>query len=66
MRLPEFRKPSVKCLLNISFLKNNLYKSNRTAVITEKNVKISYSLLFKDIKNYSKHIQKAYYTYNTI
>jgi len=40
------------------FLKNNLYNSNRTAVITEKNVKISYALLFKDIKNYSKHIQK--------
>ena len=40
------------------FLKNNLYNSNRTAVITEKNVKVSYSLLFKDIKNYSKYIQK--------
>jgi len=40
------------------FLKNNLHNSNRTAVITENNIKISYSLLFKDIKNYSKYIHK--------
>ena len=43
---------------NYFFIKNKYQNLNRTAVITEKKLQISYATLYKDIKKYSKNIKQ--------
>ena len=43
---------------NYFFIKNKYQNLNRTAVITEKKIQISYATLYKDIKKYSKNIKR--------